>query len=134
MKSIAIAVVAVVCFVVTGARPVSAGSRSTPITFISSDPDGSGTASGALGAARNSASTTEYIGCTLWAQPGGTSTICQAEDAAGTSRYCYSAAQNFIDVVTAFTPDGYLVFSWDAQGQCTYLAMYNYSVWEPKLP
>ncbi|SRR6266545_476188 len=134
MKSIAIAVAALVGFVMIPARPVSAGTKVVSTTFITSNPDGSGMASGALGATRNSSNDTEYNGCILWADGGGPAAICQAQDAAGTTRYCYTATPRFIEVLKGSTSDEYLVFSWDAQGMCTYVAVYNFSMDGPKLP
>ena len=92
-------------------------------------------ASGDLAGVRASTTNTvEYIGCYRQAFPGGNWIGCQARNATGTSRSCYSNDPNMADAVAGISDDGYMFFMWDASGTCTYLEVDKFSYYGPRQP
>lgn len=87
-------------------------------------------AQGSLGSARNSADSSQYIGCTL--HPG--FIYCGAVDANRNFLSCTSSAPSFVSLVQSLGDEGALYFAADASGNCTSLLVYTYSYWEPKQP
>ena len=86
---------------------------------------------GALKTARNSANTTEWIGCSAFGATGGTATYvsCSAVDAAGNYFYCstYNAAPQMVQAALAVTATSYLLINADANYNCSYILVGNYS-------
>lgn len=88
-------------------------------------------ASGSLASARATADTTQYIGCLILSS--GT-TSCQARNAAGTAASCSTTDAGFRAAAQSINGDSRLIFYWDGSGNCTSLAVENYSLWAPKVP
>lgn len=90
---------------------------------------------GALGTARGTADTTQYIGCQVYAYSSSTPVaFCSARNAAGTGGSCTSSNTTIIDSARAVNGDSYVYFNWDASGNCTYLLVVNNSLYAPKQP
>jgi hypothetical protein len=89
-------------------------------------------AEGAIGSARNSADTVQYLGCSVSATTVGTSIQCVARNAAGTQVQCNSSSPNLITAALSIQTDDYLRFDWDATGTCTAITLHKYSFYEPK--
>jgi GTP cyclohydrolase III len=100
-----------------------------------------GTASGSMGAVRNSSDTVQNIGCAVNTNYNGTlpgayssSIYCSARDAAGVTVGCLATHPDFIAVVHSITSDSSILFKWDANGDCTLLTVSTYSYYAPKAP
>ena len=89
---------------------------------------------GSLGAVRNSASPTEYIGCRVSASPSGSTVSCTAQDAAGAQFSCSSSNANLVNAALGISGDSWVNVIKDSTGTCTFLAVENSSVHEPKAP
>jgi hypothetical protein len=89
-------------------------------------------AEGAIGSARNSADTVQYLGCSVSATTTGTSIQCVARNAAGTQVQCNTSSPNLINAALSIQTDNYLRFDWDATGACTAITLHKYSFYEPK--
>jgi hypothetical protein len=94
------------------------------------------TASGAIGAARNSPDFSQVIGCFVHAQAGvaALSLTCEARDANGATMMCARGDAALITASQAINGDSYVSVDWDGNGVCTCLTVWNSSVHEPKLP
>jgi len=91
------------------------------------------TANGALGSARNSTDTVQYIGCLIGVTNSYTEFVrCFARNSAGTTVGCYSNNYNFIDAVQTINSDSYINFTYDVGGGCTLLEVTTSSITEPK--
>ena len=90
---------------------------------------------GALGAARASSDTVQYIGCAvLTYSTGNPSIVCNARNAAGTYVSCSSNAPSMVQAATALADGSAINFSWDEAGKCTYLFVENSSEHGTKQP
>lgn len=97
----------------------------------------SSTVTGSLGSTRNSANGTEWIGCGVTAQPTKLYAICYAQDAAGGRASCYAdgaTSPSMVSTIAALNGDGFVSFSWDANGNCTKVLVSARSYWDPKAP
>jgi len=121
-------------FLLMGDGSATAGRRSDFPTLMTLQPDGSGRATGALGASRNSANDLEYIGCEVAAGAEGTTAACVATDAAHNFRVCFTSDPALIEVLKDMTSDAYVDFSWDAAGRCSRIGLATYSFNGPGLP
>jgi hypothetical protein len=129
MNAIKSAMVVVTLLVGTlGSNLANAGAKSSaPVTVNPS------TASGSLGGARNSANSTEYIGCsTSWSATQGATVTCSGRDAGNESFSCSTDDPGALEAARSINGDSYLHVVWNALGQCTYLAVYNASQYQPK--
>jgi hypothetical protein len=90
-------------------------------------------ASGDLGAARNSADTSQSIDCFTDVQTGVPTTgFCLAFDTAGNVGICITQSAAFVDQIRSLTGDAYVVFRWDASSNCTEILIDNASYLQPK--
>ena len=90
---------------------------------------------GALGSARNSADAVQYIGCYVYAYSSGSEYVgCFARNAAGTYVSCVSSVPQIINTVRGLNENGYLYFTYDAGGTCSYVEARNVSYFPPLLP
>jgi hypothetical protein len=89
---------------------------------------------GALGAVRNSASPTEFIGCKVTASSSGSSVSCSAQDAAGATFSCSSSNANLVNAALAISGDSWLSVNRDSTSTCTLISVENSSIHEPKAP
>ena len=104
---------------------------STPVVIVGTS---SGSMSGQLGSARNSANNVEYIKCSVLYNIGSTPVgTCSASDSAGNTRICTSVQAHHIDVMLAVRDDGYLAI-WYSGGVCTDVATGKASNYLPKAP
>jgi len=115
------------------ALPVHAGLKSN--AFVTVDKTNL-VASGAVGSARNSADSKQYIRCyihhiTGWAGP---MAYCEAVDSNGIVLGCRTTDPNKISVLYAMTDYSYIYFQADANGDCTELVIDNRSFFPPMIP
>ncbi len=90
--------------------------------------DASSFANGDLGFVHNTPDSTQYIGCTS----SGTSANCFARNLAGLYRSCSTANPTHLAAIHALNADSYLLFGWNASGQCTFISVQNSSLTVPK--
>jgi hypothetical protein len=95
---------------------------------------GSGFANGDLGYVHNTPDANQYIGCYLYAYPNQLSGGCYARDVNGTYGSCYTSNANMISVISSLKSDGYLLFYWDANNNCTFIEQETDSMRAPKTP
>jgi hypothetical protein len=85
-------------------------------------------ANGNLTDVRRTADRTQYIGCQVYGGPGGYKyAACIAADSTGKTRTCSSTAPELIAVASQVDAGTYVVFNWDASGQCSFLQASHYS-------
>lgn len=90
-------------------------------------------AQGALGQARNSTDSVQYIGCIMYTWTDApTWGICSAKDAAGHTATCSVFDTSLLDRVQNIKGDSWIKFEWDTSATCTYLEIYNTSYMAPK--
>jgi hypothetical protein len=124
-------------------RKAQAGANTNAPVSITINSDGTGTASGAMGAARGSPDSSQFVTCSIHINgPSGSTWGCSAQNAT-TSATC---AVDTTDVqwraaFTYFTemmnPDSYVQFQWktvNGSSVCTVLRVENDSRYVPKLP
>lgn len=89
---------------------------------------------GSLGAARNSIDSLQQLACDVTATSTGTTAICLAINASGTSASCTvpTGVTSMFDVLKGLNGDSVLEFKYDASGNCTLIAVGNDSVVPPK--
>lgn len=117
------------------AAPALAGNRQSAPVTISFSPDGSGSFSGALGDARASGDSSQWIGCAFGA---GTSnapwSYCYAVDAAGHNAWCYANNAPQLQVVGLIGPSSKLTVYFDRSGNCSSIQVDNFSYTRPTSP
>lgn len=91
-------------------------------------------ANGMLGQVRNSADTTQYIGCATWGVSWGSMGLCEATSSTGVHRACLTYDANMIAAIRALQSDSYLIFYWDSIGYCTSIEVETASDPPPKTP
>ncbi len=91
--------------------------------------------SGALGAARNSADSTQYIACRTYGFSSGTTTTayCFGRNSSGVSASCTTTNPVLVNLVMNFTADSHVAVYYDSAGMCTYVAVTTTSYNEPKV-
>jgi hypothetical protein len=115
----------------------SAGTRDTTdwlvnVTVSTGSP---GNAAGAMGSVRNSSDSEQYIGCTVYAYPGGPATVnCFARSRDPNYGFCTSTDVALVQTAASITSDSVIHFGWDAQGKCSVLEIDTGSLYAPKLP
>jgi hypothetical protein len=88
---------------------------------------------GALGSARNTGDSVQYLGCNVNSYSAGASTVyCYARDANNVSASCTSTAAELVQQGRAVGPDKYISVSWDANGYCTSIQVTQNSFHPPK--
>jgi hypothetical protein len=90
--------------------------------------DASSFANGDLGYVHNTPDTIQYIGCTS----SGGSAWCFARNLAGLSRSCSTSNATLLSAIHSLNGDSYLIFGWNASGQCTFINVENGSLTAPK--
>jgi len=104
---------------------------STPVVIVGTT---SGSMSGQLGSARNSANNVEFIKCSVLYNIGGTRVgTCSARDSAGNTRSCTSSLAPMVDLMLAVSDDGYLHVYY-SNGACYDMITAKASNYMPKLP
>lgn len=101
----------------------------------------SSTAYGAMGSARNSADTLQYIGCELYATTTYSNFHCRARNAANVTLHCWNDARAYPHMtaaVTAMTAGSWVRFSVDPTAadptRCTWIDVENHSKYAPPQP
>jgi hypothetical protein len=90
-------------------------------------------ASGPLGSARNSGDTRQAIGCYTAADAGSDSVgLCQAVDANGVGRQCFTYDPQVLATIRSLNGDSYLLFYWNSDGSCSGVSVSNRSDYQPK--
>ena len=90
-------------------------------------------ASGAMGTAYNSPDTNQYIGCWVTSYSTGTTSVnCAARDAAGMNGWCVTSSAELVKVALSINSESHVRFNWDEGGNCTQLAVNNFSYWDKK--
>ena len=129
---------AIVGFVVAATSGVAlAGSKAPNPLYEVSVNTAQRQASGALGHARNSSDSNQYIGCsTLASSVGPTSGFCYASDAKNVYVGCAipGAWSALIAQAQSIPSDGFISFTWDAGGNCTSIMSQTTSYLAPKQP
>lgn len=90
--------------------------------------DASSFANGDLGYVHNTPDSFQYIGCTS----SGASASCFARNLAGLQRSCSTSNATMLASLHALNGDSYLIFGWNASGQCTFISVHNGSLTVPK--
>lgn len=114
-----------------------AGYKSTHNVVIQSN----GISYGAMGTARNSADSLQYIGCELMASTSWSNLYCRARDSAGNTRMCWNDANAHDEMrqaVTAMTDSSWIRFDVDLGAadptRCTFVNVINSSRYAPPQP
>jgi hypothetical protein len=124
--SIAVGIVAVVA----AAGAAVAGVKTPQAVVIN---NGIRTAGGALGTARNSTDTNQFIGCEVTiVTAGGPAVFCFATNAKGAGASCTSGSAAMASAVQNIQPDSNITFAWDSNSNCVSLTVSTASQWEPK--
>ena len=90
-------------------------------------------ATGAIGSARNSLDSVQYIGCGVTSSVGSPrSGICIARDQNGNMASCWSEDPGVLEALTSLSTDSYVEFHWDDLGSCTTIHLAVLSHLEPK--
>ncbi|MFL6647894.1 MAG: hypothetical protein ACJ8KO_08020, partial [Sulfurifustaceae bacterium] len=87
-----------------------------------------------LGYVRNTADTTQYIGCEVYSSGSTPTAYCFARDAAGTYVACSTSNSALVNVAASLKSDGYLYFQWDTSSNCTFIEQSTASYTAPKGP
>lgn len=99
---------------------------------VTINPDGSGTGSGDMLAARTSANDVEGIGCGLRTFKTGLDYgWCQAADAEGNYVACFIWKANLKEVIMGLAPNTYVRFDFDEDGECTRIDFSTQSLFLP---
>jgi hypothetical protein len=85
---------------------------------------------GSIGSARNSADSVQFIGCSLEADSSTDAMVaCFASDANGIDALCITSSPRIVAAVQAITAQPFIDFTWDSDGNCTFVfldtASYN---------
>lgn len=99
--------------------------------------DGSGRAQGSMVQARFSDNEIEMIGCGIRTFDDGQGGLyqygfCQATDAEDERGFCTTENPQLLDTMKSTADYSFLVFSWDALGQCNYVGFSTQSFYIPK--
>ena len=89
---------------------------------------------GIMGAARATADTNSYAGCSILNS--GTSSIgfCTIADATGATKTCSFSNPGMVQAVASITPNSAIRLFFDASGNCTQLYIDTYSFYLPATP
>jgi hypothetical protein len=112
------------------AAPALAGYRQTAPVTVTNNGDGSGSFSGALGDARASSDSTQYIGCAY----GGTWGWCYAVDARGATAWCLANSAAQMSTIPLVGPSSKLTVYYDRTNNCTSIQVDNFSYTRPAAP
>jgi hypothetical protein len=96
---------------------------------------------GAIGSARNSGDTLQYIGCDFYATTTYSNLHCRARNSAGATLHCWQDArayEHMAKVVASITDSSYVRFAVDPAAadptRCTWVQVENHSKYEPPQP
>lgn len=117
--------IAVLALTVALSTAALAGMKTGQQVYIS---DANKFANGEIGFVRNTADSTQYIGCTVNGDLGS----CNARDRNGLSRSCSTTVAKWVNTIRAVNGDSYVYFAWDSNGKCTQIIVQNHSTAAPK--
>lgn len=105
--------------------------------FVEILPDTSGTAAGDMWTARSSKNDIEFIGCGIRSfDLGGGGDFdfgfCQASDADGNLGFCQTQSPEILDTLKSISDGSFIVFSWNADGECTRIGSSTQSFYLPR--
>ena len=86
-----------------------------------------------MGGARNSSDSTQYLACEISANTGGVTGFCEAQDAQGLRRTCYTTNQHLLEVIKSISDTSLVAFLWNEIGECTQVNVSHASVYGPRL-
>lgn len=89
-------------------------------------------AQGALGSARNSPDNIQFIGCAVTDGAGGAFVTCSARGPGGNFATCTSSDPGKVAAASSINSDSFVVFRYDAQGNCTLLSVSTFSQYPTK--
>jgi hypothetical protein len=112
---------------------VLAGAAETSSVAVTVNPDGSGSASGIMSAARTSSNDFELIGCGIKGFKSGSPDFgfCQAQDADENYVVCFAYKGNLMSTINAIADYSYIRFDFDKNGECTRLDFSTQSQYLP---
>lgn len=108
--------------IITAASVATAGSTGSRVVTYTSATE----ALGVVRDARFSSNSVEFIGCSVAANG---LVACFIKDAAGTYKSCTTTAAGFQTAAAAIGPNSHLTIHYNAAGTCTYLDVYNTSIY-----
>lgn len=126
-----------VCALILGSSAAMAGLvNEFPVT-VALNPDGSGTAAGAMPTARFSKDKVMYIGCGVRRFDDGAGGVltfgfCQASTADAVVGFCESENATLLTSIGDQDDFSFITFSWDAAGECTSIGNSTQSFYIPK--
>lgn len=91
-------------------------------------------ASGAMGAARATADSNSYAGCSLFNVGTSTQGFCTLADATGATKTCSFNNPAMVQAVASITPDSAIRLFFDASGNCTQIYIDTYSFYLTATP
>lgn len=92
-------------------------------------------ASGSIGAARNSADNNQQLGCSSYnAGANNVYGYCFAINSTGTYKQCYWQGTAWLNTINGINDNSYLWFNWDASGNCTFIYTNTDSANPPPAP
>ena len=120
------------------ALAIAGYTQPAPVT-VTVNADGSGTANGDMVTARYSDNEIENIGCGVRAIDDGAGGVwnygfCQVRDASGVQGFCATERSDLLDVMKATSDFSFIIFSWNAAGECTYIGFSTQSFYLPEQP
>lgn len=133
MKKSAISAIVLGATLLAGGVALAGLKLSLPVTVIR-NADGSGTASGAMGAVRNSADGTEVLTCATTTVAGSVTGSCSAINAAPipVNLTCTTTDSEMVAAIRSVTTDSFVKFLSDNTGKCISITVENASYYEPK--
>jgi hypothetical protein len=89
---------------------------------------------GVMGAARATADTNSYAGCSLLNSGTSATGFCTIADATGATKTCSFSNPAMVQAVASITPSSAIRLFFDASGNCTQLYIDTYSFYLPATP
>ncbi|NOJ90010.1 hypothetical protein HNV26_31060 [Myxococcus xanthus] len=86
-----------------------------------------------MAGARSSSDSTQYMACQIIATPSSISGFCEAQDAQGTRRTCYTSNQYMLEAIKSISDTSLVSFLWNENAECTQINVGHASVYGPKL-
>ena len=113
----------------------SAGQHLDAPVTIERQPDGSGSATGAMGDARMSDDEHSFLICQVdTSSTGDFLAQCFAQDSAANQVGCFTTEPNLMTTIMTAPSDAYVRMDWDTIGRCTHVTVVWGSLFQVKLP
>jgi hypothetical protein len=118
-----------------GSAAAFAGLVQPAPVIVTLNPDGSGSASGDMAAARFSANDVEFIGCGVrrFSDPSGPIlfAFCQATTADEVAGFCETEDPALIESIDGLSDYSFITFGWNADGSCRAIGFSTQSFYIP---